>query len=123
MIPYRDVRPIVGFSPVSACWLDGLVIEPPVCVPMLEAAIRPATAVAEPDDEPPGSYDGVFGVQALTVVTRPSGVVARVVASGPIWVLPRITAPASSSRATHVASSSGTNPSKMYEFAVVSTPL
>jgi hypothetical protein len=58
----------------------------------------------------------------LTVVTSPSGVVARVVASGPICVLPRITAPSRSSRATHVASSSGTKPSKMYELAVVSTP-
>ena len=69
MIPYSDVRPIVGLRPVRFCWLDGLVIEPPVWVPMLEQASRPATAVAEPDDEPPGSYAGVFGVHALTVVT------------------------------------------------------
>ena len=55
MIPYSEVRPIVGLSPVSPCWFDGLVIEPPVWVPMLEHASRPATAVAEPEDEPPGS--------------------------------------------------------------------
>jgi hypothetical protein len=55
MMPRSEVRPIVGFRPVSPCWLEGFVIDPPVCVPMLEHAMRPAVAVAEPDDEPPGS--------------------------------------------------------------------
>jgi hypothetical protein len=40
------VRPIVGLSPVKPCRFDGLVIEPPVWVPMLEHASRPANAVA-----------------------------------------------------------------------------
>lgn len=116
------MRPIVGLTPVRPCAVDGPVIEPPVCVPTDDAAIRPATAVADPVDEPPGFTDGVFGVQVLTVVTTPSGVVARVVASGPICVLPMMIAPAGFSRATPVASKVGTKSSKMYEFAVVRTP-
>src|SRR5258705_5481843 len=99
-----DVRPIVGFRPVRFCWLDGPTMLPPVCVPIDEHAIRPATAVAGPVDEPPGSTDGSCGVQAVTVVTVPFGAVARVVASGPIWPLPTTIPPAALSRATDVAS-------------------
>src|SRR5919197_1157683 len=88
MMPYSETRPMVGFRPVRFCALDGAMIEPPVWVPTLEVAIRDATAVADPDEEPPGSVAGFAGVQALTVVIRPSGVVARVVASGPICILP-----------------------------------
>lgn len=111
MIPYSDTRPMVGLSPVRFCAIDGLVIDPPVWVPMLEVAIRPATAVAEPEDEPPGSVEGLAGVQALTVVIRPSGVVARVVASGPICILPSSMPPAPLSLATAVASKGGTKSS------------
>ncbi len=95
---------------------------PPVWVPIDEVAIRPATEHAGPVDEPPGSIDGSFGVHAFTVVTVPFGVVARVVASGPIWPLPMTIPPAALRRATDVASYGGTNDSKMNEFAVVVTP-
>jgi len=78
-------------------------------VPIDEVAIRPATEQAGPVDDPPGSIDGVPGVQALTVVIVPFGVVARVVASGPIWPLPTTMPPAAFSRATEVASYGGTN--------------
>ena len=64
----------------------------------------------------------MFGVQAFTVVTMPSGVVARVVASGPICILPRTMPPAAFRRATAVASKVGTKFWKMYELAVVSVP-
>jgi hypothetical protein len=122
MMPCSDTRPIVGLIPVRFCALDGAVIEPPVWVPMPEAAIRPATAVAVPVDEPPGSVFGLVGVHALTVVTTPSGVVARVVASGPICVLPSTIPPAALSRATAVASNGGTKSRNRYELAVVCTP-
>src|SRR5882757_2365305 len=117
-----EVRPIVGLRPVRFCWLDGLTMLPPVWVPIDEVAIRPATEQAGPVDDPPGSIDGVPGVQALSVVIVPFGVVARVVASGPICPLPITMPPAAFSRATDVASYGGTNEAKMNEFAVVVTP-
>src|SRR5882672_3501472 len=113
---------MVGFRPVRFCWLDGLTIEPPVWVPMLHVAIRPATEQAGPVDEPPGSVAMLSGVHALTVVIVPFGVVARVVASGPIWPLPSTIPPAAFSRATAVASVSGTKSAKMKELARVGTP-
>ena len=83
-------------------------IDPPVWVPIEHVAIRPATAVADPVDDPPGYTAGSSGVQALTVVIMPSGVVALVVASGPICVLPRTMPPACKMRVTTVASKVGT---------------
>ncbi len=52
----------------------------------------------------------------------PLGAVARVVASGPIWVLPSTIAPAALRLATVVASNGGTKSWKMNEFAVVTVP-
>ena len=120
--PYSDTRPIVGLIPVSPWAFEGFVIDPPVCVPVLEAAMRAATAVADPLDEPLGLTSSWCGAHALAVVRSPVGVLAAVVASGPICVLPSRIAPASRSRAQAVASKSGTKPSKMNEFAVVRTP-
>jgi hypothetical protein len=80
---------------------------------MEDVAIRAATAQAGPVDEPPGSTLGSSGVQAFTVVMVPLGVVARVVASGPICPLPSTMPPAALSRATEVASWSGTKSAKM----------
>ena len=75
---------MVGLIPVSPCAFDGFVIEPPVCVPVPHGAILLATAVADPLEEPPGLTFSANGAQALTVVRVPVGVVAAVVANGPI---------------------------------------
>nr|WP_281282716.1 hypothetical protein [Nonomuraea terrae] len=91
-------------------------------MPVPADASRPATAVAVPVDEPPGLTPGSSGVHALTVVISPDGVVARVVASGPIWVLPSTIAPAALSDATAVASKPGTKSRNRNELAVVGTP-
>src|SRR5688572_26523149 len=122
MMPYNETRPMVGLSPVRFWAFDGAVIDPPVWVPVPEVASRPATAVPVPVDEPPGLVPGFIGVHALTVVTTPAGVVARVVASGPIWVLPSTSAPQPLSRATDVASNGGTKSWNRKELAVVGTP-
>src|SRR3954467_13671524 len=122
MIPYSETRPMVGLRPVRFCAFDGAVMEPPVWVPVPDVAIRPATEVAVPDDDPPGSTFGWDGAHALTVVITPAGVVARVVASGPICVLPSTIAPPALSPATAVASNGGTKSLKRNEFAVVRTP-
>src|SRR5690349_3216835 len=105
--------------PVRPCAFDGAVIEPPVCVPIDDVARRPAVAVAEPVDEPPGFVLALFGVQALRVVVMPSGVVA----SGPICILPSTMPPAPLRRDTAVASKVGTKSWKMYELQVVSRSL
>src|SRR5262245_58556015 len=97
-------------------------IEPPVCVPIVQAASRAAVAQPEPPDEPLGLTSGLFGAHALRVVMTPSGVVGRPPASGPIWSLPRRTAPAAFRRATAVLSYSGTKSAKMNELAVVRMP-
>ena len=99
---------MVGFRPVRFWAFDGAVIEPPVWVPTPDVTMRPATAVPVPVDDPPGSTSGSAGAHALTVVIVPLGVVARVVASGPIWVLSSTIAPADSKPATVVASNGGT---------------
>ena len=65
------------------------------------------TAVAEPLEDPPGLTDESWGAQAFSVVVSPSGVVARLVARGPIWVFPSRIAPPSLSRDQVVASQSG----------------
>ena len=53
-IPYPGTSPSVGFSPTSLCWVDGLMIEPDVSVPIVSAANPAAAAAAEPEDEPLG---------------------------------------------------------------------
>ena len=97
-------------------------MDPPVWVPVLESAKRAATAVADPLDDPPGLTRGIVGAHAFTVVFCPVGVVALLVANGPIWVFPSRMLPSAFKRAHAVASNSGTKSSKMNEFAVVRTP-
>ena len=53
-MPCSETRPIVGLMPVRPWAFEGFVIEPPVCVPVLDAAMRAATAVADPLEDPPG---------------------------------------------------------------------
>ena len=76
-------------------------IEPPVSVPIESGAWRAATAAAEPPDEPPGtrsrSHGLAVGPNALCSVDEP-------IANSSMFVLPRITAPASRSRSVMCAS-------------------
>jgi hypothetical protein len=114
---------MVGLRPVSPWAREGAVTEPPVWVPMEERARRAATAVADPVEEPPGFTEGSPGAQAFSVVTSPSGVRARVVARGPICVFPTMMPPSSWRRVTAGAVHAGTKSRKMWELAVVGTPL
>ncbi len=88
-------------------------------VPRAAAASSPATAAAEPPDEPPGtrarSHGLCVGLNAECSVDEP-------MANSSMFVLPSITAPASVSRATAVASYGGTNPSRTFDPHVVVTP-
>ncbi len=61
--PYRDTAPYVGFRPTMPQNAAGWRIEPPVSVPSAQGARPPATAAAEPPDEPPGTSAGSHGLR------------------------------------------------------------
>ena len=79
-------------------------MDPPVSEPRAAGAIPEATAAAEPPEEPPGTRSRAQGLRvgpnALFSVDEP-------IANSSMFVLPRTTAPASSSRATAVAVNGG----------------
>ena len=92
---------------------------PPVSLPSVANASPATTATADPPDDPPGIFVGSHGLWTspkcgLTELTpyanscKPS--------------LPRSTAPASRSRRTTVASSSGIQSARIREPAVVRIP-
>lgn len=56
--PARDVRPTVGFIPTTLFMLAGDMMLPSVSVPSVTAARPIDAAMAEPDEEPPGSPFG-----------------------------------------------------------------
>ena len=53
MIPWRLIRPLVGFNPTTPLQADGKRTEPPVSEPSAPKTTRPATEAPEPLDEPP----------------------------------------------------------------------
>ena len=58
IVPSSEMRPCVVRSPISPQKLAGARIEPPVSEPMAMSASLPATAAAEPEDEPPVTRSG-----------------------------------------------------------------
>src|SRR5437867_1849375 len=94
-------------------------MEPPVSLPNAPAASPPATAAADPPDDPPGtrlrSHGFRVGWKAECSVDEP-------IANSSRLVLPRTTAPAARSRSTTVASYGGTNASSIFDPHVVRTP-
>src|SRR5437660_12429686 len=81
--------------------------------------MRAATAAAEPPDEPPGTRSVSQGLR-----TTPNAEVSfdDPIANSSQLVLPTMTAPAASSRATTVASYGGTNCWSIFDEAVVRKP-
>src|SRR5215212_1643144 len=94
-------------------------MEPPVSVPMAQGARPPATAAAEPPDEPPGTRPGSHGFR---VGRKPEFSVDEPIANSSMLVLPSSTVPAALSRAATVASYGGRQPSRIREPLVVGTP-
>ena len=84
--------------PVSAA---GWRIEPPVSVPIDSGAWKAATAAAEPPLQPPGTRSRSHG---LAVGPNAECSVDEPIANSSMFVLPRITAPASRSRSVMWAS-------------------
>ena len=52
-IPVLSIEPNVGLKPNTPQKLEGLIIEPAVCVPNVTGKAPQATAIADPDDEVP----------------------------------------------------------------------
>src|SRR6201991_5011222 len=109
--------------PVKAA---GWRIEPPVSVPVTPGAIRAATAVDEPPDEPPGASAALPpSLRRQGEITLPNAEVSldEPIANWSMLSLPSIPAPAPNSFDVIVDSYSGTKPLRMPLAAVVSTPL
>src|SRR6187402_1961439 len=91
-------------------------IDPPVSEPSESGTMRDATATAEPPLDPPGvrvTSQGFFdGPSAEFSVDEP-------IANSSRFVLPMITAPASSRRVTTVALYGGMKPARIFDEAVV----
>src|SRR5262245_57808671 len=97
----------------------GFRTEPALSVPMDAKQRSAATATADPPLEPPGILDKSHG---LYVVPKYGLIVVPPAAHSCILVFPRIIAPALLSRATTVASKSGTQSARIFDPAVVLTP-
>src|SRR5512146_1953427 len=110
--PYRLTRPYVGLTPTTPQNAAGWRTEPPVSEPSAIGTMPAATAAAEPPDEPPGTRSGASGFRAgpnaLCSVEEP-------IANSSMLDFATITAPASRSRRTAVASYGLTYPSRMRE--------
>ena len=76
-------------------------MEPPVSVPIESGAWKAATAAEDPPDDPPGTRSMPHG---FTVFLYAENSVDEPMANSSMLVLPRMTAPASFSRAAMVAS-------------------
>src|SRR5580704_1116491 len=104
-MPLRSRRPCVGRMPYSPQKLAGTRTEPPVSVPSAVSQRPAATAAAEPEDEPPGTWPGARG---LTGVPS-NGFSPRMPSeTSSVTVLPIRVAPASSRVCTAQACRSGT---------------
>src|SRR5262249_30106932 len=119
MIPERLTVPYVGRSPTIPHSAAGCLIEPPVSEPSAHGASPPATAAAEPPEEPPGTRVGSHGLcdgpHAEFSVDEP-------IANSSMFVLPSTGSPAALQRAATVESATGMKPERIFDAAVVSTP-
>src|SRR3954464_4282251 len=94
-------------------------IEPPVSDPSASGANPAATAAADPPLEPPGTRDTSRGLRGGP---KAEFSVDDPIANSSRFVLPTITAPASCSRVTTVASYGGRQPARIFELHVVGSP-
>src|ERR1700679_2277766 len=96
-MPKREQRPYVGLRPTVPVTAAGCRIEPPVSVPVAARQRSPATAAAEPPDEPPGTRLELLFLARQGLKTGPAALVSfdEPMANSSMLVLPSITAPAS----------------------------
>src|SRR5687768_18594288 len=118
-MPYRLTRPYVGLSPTVPVSDAGCRMEPPVSVPRAKYAWPPATAAAEPPDEPPGTVDSSHGLR-----TGPNAEFSLddPMANSSQFVFPSRIAPAASRRSCAADAYGDRYPSRMKLPAVVGSP-
>src|SRR3954447_1432373 len=87
-----DTRPRDGLMPTRPQQEAGMRIDPPPSLPWATGRRPAATAAAAPPDEPPGVRDGSHG---FLVAPFSSDSVCAIVPNSGVFVLPRITKPAS----------------------------
>ena len=97
----------------------GMRIEPPPSPPLAMGSRPPATAAAEPPEEPPGVRSGSHG---LRVVPCSRVLVKLMPPNSEAVVWPASTAPAARSRATWVESWSATRSAKTRDASVYGQP-
>ena len=98
--PVRGMRPWVTLRPTRPQRAAGTRTEPPVSVPIPTAARPPATAAAEPPEDPPGE---VAGSQGLRTGPHQGFSLEKPKANSCRPVRPTMIAPAASRRRTTVA--------------------
>src|SRR5688500_4293398 len=104
-MPERDTVPYVGRSPTRPQRAAGCLIEPPVSEPSAHGARPPATALAEPPEDPPGTR---LGSQGFLEGPYAEFSVDEPIANSSMFVLPSRGRPASLQRAATVESNTGT---------------
>ena len=97
IVPSSEIAPCVVRRPISPQKLAGARTEPPVSEPVPMSASPPATAAADPDDEPPVTRSGARGFTGCGKCTF-WPIIEK--ASSSVCVLPMKRAPASSSFCT-----------------------
>ena len=100
-----ETRPRDGLRPKTPQQEAGILIEPPPSVPCASGISPAASAAAAPPLDPPGVSSGF---QGFRVAPFSSDSVNATVPNSGVFVLPRITNPASRSRRTTAVSKSGT---------------
>ncbi len=105
VMPEKSSPPWLGRIPNRPQKLAGTRTDPPVSVPSAKSQTPPATADADPEEEPPGTRSGAAGLSGVPV-NGFSPRMPRETSSVP--VLPMIEAPACNRRVTTQACCDGT---------------
>ena len=124
-MPQREQRPYVGLMPTVPVSAAGWRMEPPVSVAVAARHRPAATAAEEPPEEPPGTSLSVLPLRRQGDTTGPKALVSleEPMANSSQLSLPSMTAPAFHRLAPTVDSYVGVNSSRIFEQAVVRTPM
>ena len=102
--PLQEIRPLLGLNPTMPLSAAGTLPEPAVSVPNANAARPVATAIAEPEEDPPLISSGRSG---WVVIPKGDLVPTNPVANWSMFVLPIGIAPALINISTTKALSGG----------------
>src|SRR5262249_30565712 len=118
--PSIGTKPVVGFSPAIPQKCAGTRIDPERSLPIPAGERHAAIAAASPPLEPPAVHSRLYG---LLVRPKMGLSLSYETAISGVFVFPKMMAPADLSRATAVASRSGTSLIRNREPLVVRSPL